>query len=71
MGYRMRAVFSDEPRFVDSSAITASHMAVGIHVFRILLLDGVTCELPAFFGAALYKTILDFWTSNGKALRSC
>jgi hypothetical protein len=41
-------VFSEEPRFVDSSAMTANQKADGSQAFRIRLVDGVNRDLPAF-----------------------
>src|SRR5438876_12427899 len=48
IGYRMRPVWSEEPRFVDSAAMTASQMADGSHTLRILLVDEVNRQ-SAFY----------------------
>jgi hypothetical protein len=44
MEYRIRAVWSPDPRFVDSRAITASQTPDGNHTLKICLADEVNCR---------------------------
>jgi hypothetical protein len=44
IGYKIRLVLSDEPRFVDSTVMTASQMADGSHTLRIRLVDEINRE---------------------------
>lgn len=48
MGYRIRLVWSAEPRFVDSVAMIASQMADGSHTLKIRLVDEVNGQF-AFY----------------------
>lgn len=46
MGYKIRLVFSDDPRLVDSIAITINQMTTGNHDFKIRSFDKIKSLFP-------------------------